>query len=168
MKNTKTFYTEDEYINRNPELHSEDSEWKISKIIHLIDILMLDFDKSRKTLTILDIGGGKGLILREISKYLQSKYKVKAKKEVMDLSPGMLDEQKKTNPDIVKSLNESVVNTSLNDKSVDLALMIDVLEHIPHPEKALIELKRISKFVIFKVPLEDTFIINTINELFDN
>jgi hypothetical protein len=41
--------------------------------------------------------------------------------------------------------------------------MIDVLEHIPQPEQALKELKRISDYVIFKVPLEDNLFINTMN-----
>lgn len=38
---------------------------------------------------------------------------------------------------------------------MDLALVIDVLEHVPDPIQALAEIKRISKYAVFKVPLED-------------
>jgi hypothetical protein len=41
--------------------------------------------------------------------------------------------------------------------------MIDVLEHIPNPEKALKELRRISQWSIFKVPLEDNLWTNVLN-----
>jgi len=38
-----------------------------------------------------------------------------------------------------------------------------VLEHIPRPTEALEELKRISKFIIFKVPLEDNIFLRVLN-----
>ena len=42
--------------------------------------------------------------------------------------------------------------------------MIDLLEHVPNPTEALEEAKRISKFVIFKVPLlEDNLLLRTWN-----
>jgi len=77
----------------------------------------------------------------------------------------MLKIQKMNNPDIIKSLNEDICNTSLADKEIDLILMIDVLEHIPNPIIALEEMKRISKFIIFKVPLEDNVCMRTLNFL---
>lgn len=75
-------------------------------------------------------------------------------KFALDLSPGMLQIQKKNNPDIRVVLNEDICQTSLNNKDIDLTLMIDVLEHVSDPIRALKELQRISRFVIFKVPLE--------------
>jgi hypothetical protein len=53
-------------------------------------------------------------------------------------------------------LNGDICQTHLADDKIDLTLMIDVLEHLPDPSAALRELRRISKFVIFKVPLEDS------------
>ena len=41
--------------------------------------------------------------------------------------------------------------------------MIDVLEHVPEPTAALQELKRISRHVIFKVPLEDHLLTKLTN-----
>ena len=69
----------------------------------------------------------------------------------------------KRNPDLKKALNEDIRKTSLGDKEIDLTLMIDLLEHIPNPAKALEEAKRISEFVLFKVPLEDNLVSRTWN-----
>lgn len=158
----KNIYTTNEYIRKNPTIHEEDSVWKVEKIIPLVDIFLRDIAK--KEIKILDVGGGAGLILKEISAHIRKKG-IKEKKYSLDLSPGMLKIQKKNNPDIIKLLNEDIKKTSLKNKEIDLVLMIDVLEHIPNPEKALKELRRISKFVIFKVPLGDNLWHNTINTI---
>lgn len=154
-------YETDEYITKNSSLHAEDSDWKVKKIIPLIDEY-ISIDR-RNEITLLDVGGGAGLILDRISTYLQKKHDVKVNKFSLDLSPGMLDAQKKSNPDLKSALNEDIRNTSLNDKQIDLTLMIDTLEHIPDPAKALRELKRISRFVIFKVPLDNNIKLNFFN-----
>ena len=61
----------------------------------------------------------------------------------------------KTNPDIRKALLEDIRHASLGAKEADITLMIDVIEHVPEPDAALREIGRISKYAIFKVPLED-------------
>jgi SAM-dependent methyltransferase len=156
----KNIYTTNEYIKKNPTLHKEDSPWKVEKIIPLIDVFIKYV--TEKEITILDVGGGAGLILRDISTHMQKKG-IKVKKYALDLSPEMLKIQKKNNPDIMKLLNEDIKKTSLKNKEIDLVLMIDVLEHVPDPEKALKELRRISKYVIFKVPLGDNLCYNIVN-----
>lgn len=75
----------------------------------------------------------------------------------------MLEIQKKMNPNLKRALNEDIRKTSLDNKEIDLTLMIDVLEHVPNPTEALQELRRISKFVIFKVPLEDNLTLRVSN-----
>ena len=151
---TKSLYCDDEYILRNPTLHREDSSWKVSKIIPLVDKLMSGFDKNEMNL--LDVGGGAGVIINAVSRYISNKYNIKVNKYLLDLSPGMLEVQMKENPDFKRALNENICETSISEKEMDLTLMVDILEHIPDDYKALMEVKRISKFVIFKVPLEDS------------
>jgi glycosyltransferase involved in cell wall biosynthesis len=157
---SEDIYTTNEYIKKNPTLHEEDSPWKIKKIIPLVDRFLKEIDK--KEINILDVGGGAGLILKEISEYIRRKG-IKVKKYSLDLSPGMLKIQNNNNPDIIQLLNEDIKKTSLRNKEIDLTLMIDVIEHVPNPEEALKELRRISKYVIFKVPLEDNLWNNTLN-----
>jgi ubiquinone/menaquinone biosynthesis C-methylase UbiE len=80
----------------------------------------------------------------------------------------MLKVQSQNNPDLARCLNEDACKTSLEEKEVDVVLMIDVLEHIPRPEKALQEMKRISKYVILKVPLEKNIIRKAWNMIANN
>lgn len=150
---TKKLYLEDEYLKKIPNLHEFDSSWKLTKIIPFIDKFMTNYKKYK--ITILDIGGGAGVILKGVSSYLEKCYSIFVNSYALDLSPKILEIQKKRNPDLIRALNEDICNTSLSNKEIDLTLMIDVLEHIPHPEIALKELRRISNFVILKVPLED-------------
>jgi SAM-dependent methyltransferase len=151
-------YTSDEYITKNPSLHEEDSPWKVKKITPLVDIFIKIINKNQ--INLLDVGGGAGLILRDISVYIE-KHHIDVNKYALDLSPGMLEIQKKRNPDLKKALNEDICTTSLSNKEIDLTLLIDLIEHVPNPEKALEEVKRISNYVILKVPL-DGYLIGTI------
>lgn len=161
-KRITELYSTDGYISKNPSLHEEDSPWKIDKIIPLVDEMFNLGHMNKKEISLLDVGGGVGLILKEVSSYIERTYGVHVNKYALDLSPGMLKIQVKNNPD-AKALNEDIRETSLSNKEIDLVLMIDVLEHVPNPIKALEELKRISKIAIFKVPLESNVLSNTID-----
>ncbi|MFX1446395.1 MAG: class I SAM-dependent methyltransferase [Promethearchaeota archaeon] len=149
----KKLYLEEDYIKKNPKLHEFDSPWKVKKILPLIDKILHNFEE--KQINILDIGGGAGIVLRDLCSYIEKKYNLKVNKFALDLSQESLDILKQRNPDLKKTLHEDIRKTSLGDKELDICLMIDVLEHVPKPQLALKELKRISKYVILKVPLED-------------
>jgi SAM-dependent methyltransferase len=95
--------------------------------------------------------------------HIRERYGIRVNKFALDLSPGMLQIQKQTNPDLKKALNEDICKTSLGSKEIDLTLMVDVLEHVPNSTQALEELRRISRFVIFEVPLEDNVLSKTWN-----
>ena len=147
----ENLYRKDEYMIKNPSLHEEDSPWKVSKIIALVDRFMSYIDKSQ--ITLLDVGGGAGLILSAVSSYIEKSYNVNVDRYALDLSPGMLKIQRQRNPGLKKALNEDIRRTSLSDKEVDLVLLIDLLEHVSNPVEALEEVRRISSYAIFKVPL---------------
>ena len=61
-------------------------------------------------------------------------------------------------PDIQATYNVDLRKNLLDNKCVDLVLMIDVIEHIPDSDKALNEVGRIGKFAVFNIPLEKNFI----------
>jgi len=151
-EHVKNLYLSNEYIVKNPSLHEEDSPWKVRKIIPLVDRAVSNLN--RKEINLLDAGGGAGLILKAVSVYIEEKHGIKVNRFALDLSPAMLKIQKKNNPDLKKALSEDVCKTSLGDKEIDLMLVIDLLEHISNPVEALEEIKRISRFAIFKVPME--------------
>ncbi len=157
----KKLYHEDCYLKKHPSLHEIDSPWKIRKIIPLVD-QFINYN-TKDEINLLDVGGGAGLILKGISLYIEKKYGLKVNKFALDLSLGILKIQKEKNLDLKKALNEDICHTSLKNKEIDLTLMIDVLEHIPNPKMALEELKRISNFVLMKVPLEDNLYFKALN-----
>jgi SAM-dependent methyltransferase len=165
MKNTdeyvRNLFTSDAYIIQNPSLHEEDSPWKVSKIIPFIDRFISCIN--RDEISLLDVGGGAGSILNALSSFIEDNYSIKVVKLVLDLSPAMLEIQKKRTAGLIKALNEDIRDTSLGDKEIDLTLMIDVLEHVPNPIKALEEVKRISNFAIFKVPIDDNYFFRVWN-----
>lgn len=163
LKELRNLYASGKYgIGRDLDLHAS---WKVTRIIPLIDRLFLEYDDilERGEIDILDVGGGTGLILAGISEFINKNYRINVNKFALDLDPNLLEVQKKRNPELKKALNEDICKTSLADKEIDLTLMVDVLEHIPDVKKCLRELQRISKFVIFKVPLQDNLTARILN-----
>jgi SAM-dependent methyltransferase len=163
-KLVNNLYVKGEYIHNTPLLHEESSPWKLSKIIPLVRSLF-QHGYGKAEVNILDIGGGAGVILKELSTYIKTNFQTKVNKYVLDLSPQMLEAQKKKNTDIIRALNEDIRHTSIGDKEIDLVLLIDVLEHIPEPTQALEEIRRIADYLILKVPLEDSIFHGTWNFL---
>jgi SAM-dependent methyltransferase len=152
MATDTQLYTTNEYIHHFPSMHREDSPWKLEKLRPLLD------EAARRlgsVVTVLDVGGGAGEILAGAAEHLRRTHGREVVKYAIDLTPAMLQEQARTNPDLRRSMLEDVRWTSLADKEADLTLMIDVLEHVPDPEVALREIRRTSRYAIFKVPLED-------------
>jgi ubiquinone/menaquinone biosynthesis C-methylase UbiE len=145
-------YTTDEYVRKNPSMHKEDSSWKLEKIRPLLDVVAARLGPA---MTVLDVGGGAGEILAGVADHLRRAHGKEVTKYAIDLTPALLEEQVKTNPDIRKPLLEDIRRTTLADKEADVTLMIDVLEHVPDPNAALREIGRTSRYAVFKVPLED-------------
>lgn len=158
---SSNIYSSGEYLRNNPTLDIEDSPWKISKIIPLLDEVIRV--SSHKGIKILDIGGGAGLILRGISDYLGERG-IRVEKYTLDLSEEMLLIQRENNPDVkITMLGDISRGTTFSRKEITLTLLIDVLEHIPDADSALKELSRISEYAILKVPIENNIYYNILN-----
>jgi ubiquinone/menaquinone biosynthesis C-methylase UbiE len=160
LPDPSNIYASGEYIRNNPTLDVEDTPWKLEKILPALDNFIKD--SIMKDIKLLDVGGGAGLILDGVSDYLRDE-NINVKKYALDLSKEMLQIQKENNPDMITLLEGGIEKTSFRDKEIDLVLMVDVLEHVSDPVAALKELNRISKYVIFKVPLEDNIYYNMLN-----
>ncbi len=165
QQDSTKLYRSDEYLRQYPDMFERDSRWKLSRLSPLLDkwVTLNGYNSPGANITIMDVGGGSGLLFSKICAYLQKQHNLKINKIALDLSPAGLKLQQQNNPDIKKLLQEDICNCSLPDKEVDLTLMIDVLEHVPDPQAALRELSRISQYVLFKVPLEDNWLLNTAN-----
>ena len=157
---SNNMYASGEYIRRNPTLDVEDTQWKLTKTFPFIDKWLREIPSTR--VKVLDVRGGAGLFLKGVSGYLTAK-NIRVEQYALDLSRKMLEIQKRNNPDIKEIFEGSIEKTSFEDKEIDLVLMIDVIEHVPDAVAALKELRRISKYAIFKVPLENNLYYNVLN-----
>ena len=99
--------------------------------------------------TMLDIGCGEGYTLRRLKdKYPQINI------EGTDIEPEIIEIAKEENPDI-KFKVESAYSIDKPVMSFDLVTVLEVLEHLEYPDKAIAEAKRLTnKHCIFSVPYE--------------
>ncbi|MBI2129570.1 class I SAM-dependent methyltransferase [Candidatus Woesearchaeota archaeon] len=128
------------------------SEWKTKKILSLLSKF-----PELKFNSILDFGCGPAYILKKLSLSLNIN-----KCYGVDISSSMIRSAKKHFP-VAKYCK--MKNLSEFNKAVDVVLLIDVLEHVPNQKQILEEVKRIAKYQIIKIPLENTPIRNFIRLL---
>jgi len=158
-------YASDAYLDKHPTLFREHTAWKLSFIKSMLDRLMAAESELPGRLRLLDVGGGAGILLHETARYLSERHGREVVKYALDLSPGMLEEQRRNNPDLCQALQQDITHTTLPDRSIELTLLIDVLEHLPEPGAALRELARVSRYVVLKVPLENHLVHHVSNFL---
>jgi ubiquinone/menaquinone biosynthesis C-methylase UbiE len=106
--------------------------------------------------TVIEIGCGTGAILKNLSeKSFANKY------YAIDISKSAVEYVKTQK---IKDLDEvkkgSAYEIPYEDKKFDLSIMSHVLEHLDNPDIALEEAKRVSKFLIIEIPLEDNIFRN--------
>jgi 2-polyprenyl-3-methyl-5-hydroxy-6-metoxy-1,4-benzoquinol methylase len=143
-------YNNNQYISNNPNLHTEDSLFKFNNLKKYLEKIEI-FDNKIK---ILDVGGGAGILGKYVVTYFEDK-NVIVKIDALDLSFEMLNIQKLNNPNISNRYNCSIEDFS--ESNYDLTLMIDVIEHIPNNVLAAEKLNRISKYIIYNIPIEFNF-----------
>lgn len=137
---TVRFY-ECDYIHYSPTLHEEDSGDKFKLIEPLISSL-------GKVESILDIGCGGATLLRLVNQRLRPQVAIGA-----DISRTMLRRSIAVTPDATFARFDVSSIPMLSD-SIELGLMIDVVEHLPEPLRALKEVARVCKHLVSIVPLD--------------
>jgi len=143
-------YSDGTYISSNPSLHAEDSAYKMSYVVKLLEKVSLN----RSQINILDIGGGAGLLGKFVCEWFVNRgYTVSA--HALDLSEEMLELQKTNNPHIEKTFIGDIAQ--LGEEVFDLVLMIDVIEHIENCEQFAHNLNKYTKYIIYNIPIEINF-----------
>jgi 2-polyprenyl-3-methyl-5-hydroxy-6-metoxy-1,4-benzoquinol methylase len=104
--------------------------------------------------SILDVGCGEGFTLKKLKdNHIGKKF------EGIDNLDSAIAIGNKVHPDITIK-NGDIYDISYKDNSFDLVLCTEVLEHLEDPEKALKELKRVTKkYCLISVPHEPWFML---------
>lgn len=105
-----------------------------------------------KTINAIEIGCGEGFSTVRLHKMFPKNATVSASEYVPDLVP----KAQKLNPDI-SVIEESVYELTHKDNTFDVVFLLEVMEHLDYPEKALEEIRRVLKtggILILGVPRE--------------
>ena len=105
-----------------------------------------------KTISAIELGCGEGFSTVRLHEMFPKKAKLSASEYVADLVP----KAQKLNPG-VKVIEESVYELTHKDNSFDVVFLLEVMEHLDYPDKALHEIHRVLKkdgVLILGVPRE--------------
>lgn len=106
----------------------------------------------KKNLKAIELGCGEGYSTQKLRTMLPDRIELHASEFVGELVP----KAKKLNPG-VKVIQESVYELTHNDEKYDMIFLLEVLEHLDYPDKALKEIRRVLKpggVLIIGVPRE--------------
>ena len=121
------------------------SRWFINRFTEHLESLLnnLQFE------SLLEVGCGEGYLLKRLEKRLQGLDLL-----ATDISPEIIAKAELLIPEVPK-LVASAYDLPLEDKSRDIVLACEVMEHVEEPDKLLVEAKRVArKHCIFSVPHE--------------
>jgi len=131
----KNIYKSGQYLENHPDWHEEDAPWKSRQILKIL---------KRNTLSpksVLDIGCGSGEILRILSR------ETGARCLGYDVSPQAIMLARKKEGKSLKFVDR------IPSEKYDLALLIDVLEHLEEPEEYLKKGDFLADYLIIHLPL---------------
>jgi Fe-S-cluster-containing hydrogenase component 2 len=138
------YYAEGEYESHHGAHLKEDLAWKPKKVLDFLG-------KSADYPVILDLGCGPGVISRDIAGSTKTRKII-----FIDLTPIPLLTQQKERENIFVAADAGWL--PLHNGTVDLTLMLDLLEHVPELERVLIEESRVSRNILVKSPLEKSLL----------
>ena len=139
-------YRDGTYLSNNPTLHGEDSDYKFAYIRQLLSRCAF----AGPSVHILDVGGGCGGIAALVCEQL-AQQGLQVECHAFDLSPAMLEQQRVNNPYNTLATSDFA---QIREQRYDLALLIDVIEHIPDNGPLADVVDHISRHVIYNIPIE--------------
>lgn len=135
-------YNDGTYFDNNPSWHEEDSLWKATHVKNLIQ------QNSLSPRTICELGCGAGEILNQLSLKLDDGLKFTG----YDISSQAYDLCKKKSKENLEFLLADLLDD--NDAYFDIAMAIDVFEHVEDYFGFIRAFKEKAEYKIFHVPLD--------------
>jgi len=138
-----SIYKNEEYLNKNKTWHVEDSPWKATQILRLINSNNIEFGSH----TICEVGCGAGEILVQLSKRLEQDCSFVG----YDISPQLQNMWRERETDKIKFIGQDFLNSK---EFYDILMFIDLIEHIEDYIGFLRKIKDRGHYKIFNFPLE--------------
>lgn len=143
VKATLQHFYERDYDDLNPSWHCEDGN---SKVRDLMRVLPRDLKPER----ILEVGCGAGFVLNGLCEGLDAELALG-----VDISrTALLRARGHSGRAILIQADAEYLPFRTN--SLDLAVSADILEHTPAPHRALREQARVGRFLLAKIPIEES------------
>jgi SAM-dependent methyltransferase len=142
-------YADGGYHDRNPTLHVEDSAYKMRYLAQLLDTV--DAATWPPAVRVLDVGGGAGVVGRLVCEWFLARGH-EATCVAVDLSPEMLALQRRNNPHISRTHCGDL--STLDAGRFDVALLVDVVEHVPDCAAVARRVDALADWVLYNIPIE--------------
>lgn len=149
LADSRDIYNDGTYLENNPDLHVSDSFFKFTQLLPLLDRV----PSPQKTFSILDIGGGAGVLAHLVALYFHHRG-LDVRVTAVDVSGRMLEQQKANNPFVVKTVAGEAPAAFQGGATYDLTLGIDVFEHMPDYRPALHAIQSGSTWLVCNMPIE--------------
>lgn len=128
------------------------TDWKIKNLLELIS--------PQSSESIVDIGCGSGALLEKVAAEL--KPTTISGIDISDKALSAARTEIKCGIFIKSNLEKKL---PFKDKSFDIAIVCDILEHVKCPKDLAKEAQRISKYTVFKIPLENAHYWNLLEKM---
>lgn len=138
-----SIYENEKYLIENKTWHVEDSPWKASQILRLIEVNNIELD----SITICEVGCGAGEILVQLSEKIESNCSFVG----YDISPQLQNMWKERGNDRIKFIGKDFLDSQ---EYYDVLMFIDLIEHIEDYIGFLRKIKDRGRYKIFHFPLE--------------
>ena len=139
---SESFYTEGEYLEQHPDWHVADAGWKAKHILKILS------KNKISPATAIEIGCGAGAILHHLKKDLPS-----VPMEGYEISPQAFELSKQYEKPGLNYFMKGLDQIS-GEQKYDLALMIDVFEHVEDFYGFLKTSRDKAKHFVFHIPLD--------------
>lgn len=134
-------YTDGAYLDKNDTWHTEDSPWKAQHIFNIIE------RNGIQPSTVAEVGCGAGEILNQ----LYAKLPERASFYGYEISPQAYDKALSRRKDRLTFFLKDIMEEEI---TYDIALVIDVIEHVPDYYGFLQKVKSKGRYKIFHIPLD--------------
>lgn len=121
--------------------YSYEKYWNDRKYEHASEVIAIENMLSgTKVGSAADIGGGFGRLTPLLATHARTAYLIEPSRKQRSISDKYIPEEKK-----YQVQSGTIEKTGLADSSLDLALVVRVMHHLPNPKKAFLELERVVK-----------------------